>query len=82
MRVNWIHPKSESYGDAIKAFREYANLNQEELAEILGVTQITISFWENYHKRPHISNFRKINEFLRKWHSENPDITDDVINIV
>jgi len=64
--VNFIHPKSENYGAAIRYFRAYAGMTQEELAEALGVTVVTISYWENYHQRPQKSKFRRLNDFLRK----------------
>lgn len=36
----------------VRALREYLDLNQEELAELLGVRQQTVSEWETEEYRP------------------------------
>lgn len=47
---------------SLKSARVNANLTQKELAEILGVTQITVNNWENGRSEPTLSQLRKISE--------------------
>lgn len=75
--INFIHHKSDSYGDDLRTFREYSGLTQMELAARLDVHIQAVWFWENYKHRPRRKTFRKINEFLKKWHEEN-EVADEV----
>src|SRR4029077_10381857 len=47
-------------GDEIRRARKNAGLEQTDLAQLVGVTQKTISNWENGRSEPTISHWRKI----------------------
>lgn len=47
---------------SLKSARVNAELTQKELAEILGVTQVTVNNWENGKSEPSLSQLRKISE--------------------
>ena len=44
----------------IKALRFHANLRQSELAEMLNVSQPTISYWENLEWKPSLVYMEKL----------------------
>lgn len=48
----------------IEVLRRKANLNQEELAEKLGVTRQTVSRWENKHGNPTVDGYKAIAKVL------------------
>lgn len=48
----------------LKYLRESNNLTQRELAEIMMVTSVTISFWENSRVVPHYRNIRCLNRIF------------------
>ena len=49
-----------TFGQHIRKIRKANNLNQTELGDILGVSQITICGWERYGKIPDIEMICKI----------------------
>lgn len=51
-------------GDIIKERRLELDLSQKEMAQFCGVTQGTVSAWENNKKHPSRNNIEKITEFL------------------
>ncbi|MDY2652128.1 MULTISPECIES: helix-turn-helix domain-containing protein [Eisenbergiella] len=54
-----------SIGDNIKKIREQRNLRQSELAEILGVSDKTISSWEINRTEPKMGMVEKICDALK-----------------
>lgn len=53
-------------GYRIQIAREEANLNQKELAEILGISQSTLSNYEKGKRRLYLADVQKIAEVLGK----------------
>jgi len=51
-------------GDLIKESRHIRNMNQEELANIIGCSLNTVSRWENNHYVPSLPDIQKISEVL------------------
>lgn len=51
-------------GSNLKERRELALLTQEKLAELVGVTRETISYWETGKRVPSLTNARKLREVL------------------
>lgn len=49
-------------GDWLKKARTGAGLSQEKLAELVGVTQIMVSRWENDKYEPRLSEMRRVAE--------------------
>ena len=47
-------------GEKIRKARESAGMTQEELAGILGTTQIAISRWEHNNRTPNVITFGKL----------------------
>ena len=66
-----------SIGDKIKKWREHRNLKQSELAEMLGVSDKTVSSWEINRTEPKMGMVEKISSAL---HCKKTDIIgiDDV----
>ena len=66
-----------SIGDNIKKWREYRKLKQSELAEMLGVSDKTVSSWEINRTEPKMGMVEKISSSL---HCKKTDIIgiDDV----
>ena len=66
-----------SIGDNIKKWREHRNLKQSELAEMLGVSDKTVSSWEINRTEPKMGMVEKISSAL---HCKKTDIIgiDDV----
>lgn len=60
-----------SIGDNIKKWREYRNLKQSELAEMLGVSDKTVSSWEINRTEPKMGMVEKISSAL---HCKKTDI--------
>ena len=60
-----------SIGDNIKKWREHRNLKQSELAEMLGVSDKTVSSWEINRTEPKIGMVEKISSAL---HCKKTDI--------
>ena len=54
-----------SIGENIKKWREYRNLKQTELAEMLGVSDKTVSSWEINRTEPKMGMVEKISSALR-----------------
>lgn len=54
-----------SVGDEIRKARRNAQLEQADLADLLGVARSTISGWENDHSEPSISQWRRIAELTK-----------------
>ena len=50
----------------IKAIRKTLKLSQEELAEKLGVHEMTVSRWERKTAKPSMLAIRQINRLMRK----------------
>lgn len=55
------------YHLAIKKLREKMFVTQEELATLLGVTNITVNRWENEKFEPSIKIKKKLNELFVKY---------------
>lgn len=51
-------------GKIIKELREFQNLSQPDLAKLVGVTNGTISFWENGINEPKASYIEKLAEIF------------------
>ena len=60
-----------SIGDNIKKWREHRNLQQSELAEMLGVSDKTVSSWEINRPEPKMGMVEKISSAL---HCKKTDI--------
>lgn len=56
-----------TYADKIKKLREIILVSQSELAEILGVSFVTVNRWENGKYEPTIKVKRKLNELFIKY---------------
>lgn len=54
-------------GQRIKESREYAGLSQGELARRLGVSQPSVSDWENCKSEPSVENMRALAVELAVW---------------
>ena len=52
-------------GKIIKELREYQNISQPELAKKIGVSNGTISFWENNINEPKASYIEKLSEIFQ-----------------
>lgn len=55
-----------TYSDKIKTLREVMLISQSELAELLGVSFVTVNRWENDKFEPTIKLKRKLNELFIK----------------
>ena len=53
-----------SFSENLKKLRKRANLSQSELANLLGVNQYNISFWEIGRSEPNIEQIIKLSEIL------------------
>jgi transcriptional regulator with XRE-family HTH domain len=49
----------------LRKLREERLLTQEELAERVGVTPLTISRWENSKRKPRLKSIRKLAKVLK-----------------
>lgn len=58
------------FGENLKRIRMNKNLNQNELAEMLGYKQVTISSWENGRTEPSMGDISKISNILECSQSE------------
>ncbi len=61
-RTFFMKPLEQNYSDLLKSLRDTNSFSQKELADLLGVTQRTISHWENGRSEPNLSILRKIKE--------------------
>lgn len=52
------------FGDNIKRLRKNKGLKQQELAEILGISQKSYSHWENGKTEPSFENLVKLADLL------------------
>lgn len=66
-----------SIGDNIKKWRELRNLKQSELAEMLGVSDKTVSSWEINRTEPKMGMFEKISSALNCKKTDIIGIEDD-----
>lgn len=55
-----------TYSEKIKTLREVMLISQSELAELLGVSFVTVNRWENDKYEPTIKIKRKLNELFVK----------------
>lgn len=69
----------ESLGEKIKNIRISNNLKQSELADILHISEKTISSWENNRTTPDLNMIYKISNYFKK--SFYYLISDDYINL-
>lgn len=69
----------ESLGEKIKIIRISNNLKQSELADILHISEKTISSWENDRTTPDLNMIYKISNYFKK--SFYYLISDDYINL-
>ena len=69
----------ESLGEKIKNIRISNNLKQSELADILHISEKTISSWENDRTTPDLNMIYKISNYFKK--SFYYLISDDYINL-
>src|SRR3989304_1339509 len=66
----------EKLADDIRRLRNNLGLTQAPLAEILGVTVVTVSRWENGHVRPNRFLLKSLSSFLQDTSSsKRPDST-------
>jgi len=56
--------KSNHLGDHIKVKRKYLGLYQKDVAEIIGVSEDSITYWENKRSKPQKRYYSKIIQFL------------------
>jgi DNA-binding XRE family transcriptional regulator len=69
--LNWLdfnpnYPKDpKTLGEYVKKWRMDKGLFQEELAELLGVAEMTIANWERGRTRPIIHKLQKIKDILK-----------------
>lgn len=56
----------ETLGDKIKKMRIESNLKQNDLAEILCVSEKTISSWENDRTKPDLNMIYKLSDYFKK----------------
>lgn len=63
-------PDTHSFGTRLRGFRKRAGLNQEELAEKIGVHLNTVSRWENEDDAPKMASLRKIAQALNVSEAE------------
>jgi DNA-binding XRE family transcriptional regulator len=56
-----------TYADKIKKLREVMLVSQSELAEILGVSFVTVNRWENGKYEPTIKIKRKLSELFNQY---------------
>lgn len=61
MSVTTLRP----YGEVMKAARERAKLLQEDVAAAMGVTQSTVSAWENMDREPNVTRFAQYMEVCK-----------------
>lgn len=55
------------YADRIKRLRDKMVISQKELAELLGVSFVTVNRWENGHYIPTIKIKRKLQDLFVKY---------------
>ena len=65
-----------TYADKIKRLREVILVSQSELAEILGVSFVTVNRWENGKYEPTIKIKRKLNKLFKKHDIDNYILID------
>lgn len=65
------------YNLAIKDLRKKMFVSQEELAEILGVSHITVNRWENEKYEPTIKMKKKLNTLFIEYKIINDQITGE-----
>ena len=51
-------------GEKLRNYRIQLKLLQKDVAGLLGVSEDTITFWENNRVKPKKGNYKKIMEFL------------------
>ncbi len=56
--------KRENFGEKIKNLRKTKHVNQDELAEYLGVRRSTISNWEINRRTPSMDDLKRVAEFF------------------
>ena len=56
----------KSFGDKIKYIRDTNNITQKELADILYVSEKTVSSWENNRTIPDLNMIYKISDYFKK----------------
>ncbi|MCB9064118.1 MAG: transcriptional regulator [Chitinophagales bacterium] len=56
--------KSNYLGDHIRTRRKYLGLFQKDVAEIIGVSEDCITYWENRRSMPQINHYPAIIKFL------------------
>ena len=54
----------EKIGNLIKKLRTEVNMSTEDLAEIIGVSNVSVTQWENGNKRCSIKNIDKLSDFF------------------
>ncbi len=52
------------FGENLRKIREYKKLTQKDLAQILNISEKTISHWEQNYTEPSIAMIKKIKEEL------------------
>ena len=62
MKDNNILVDSKKIGESLKRIRLTHNLSQKEFANILNVSSLLVSKWENGERTPRIETFKKINK--------------------
>lgn len=67
-----------TFAEKVKSARELREINQQALAEMMGVSRRTVVAWETTDAQPHASRIRKLAEVLQVStdYLMNDDITD------
>ena len=71
-------PENNLFGQRLRIFRKRAGLTQGELAELIGISEITIRRWELDQRQPRMEEIKKLAEVLHV--SETELCNDDVNN--
>lgn len=64
---------SMEYSDKIKLLREKMFVSQKELAEILGISFVTVNRWENGRFNPTIKAKKKLKDLFVKYKIDSND---------
>ncbi|MUL39384.1 helix-turn-helix domain-containing protein [Gloeocapsopsis dulcis] len=68
--------KQPYIGRVIREFRLELNLTQEQLANYLGVSWLTVNRWENHHSQPSPLAIKQIDKMLSSNKELNQELLD------
>ena len=66
-----------NYALMIKEYRDRTLISQQELADLLGVSPVSVNRWENGHYEPTLKAKRRIAELMREAGMQNEQYSDD-----